>query len=45
MENAFDFDPPDPRMVDMSPKGTMTTTAMRTAQHMRIALCTLCTYY
>src|SRR5258708_16289375 len=26
MENAFDFDPPDPRMMDMSPRGMMPST-------------------
>src|SRR5215470_16124096 len=27
MENARDFDPPDPRMIDMSPKGMMASTS------------------
>src|SRR5262252_7373708 len=26
IENACDFDPPDPRMIDMSPKGMMAST-------------------
>jgi hypothetical protein len=27
IENAFDFDPPDPRTIDMSPRGTMAITS------------------
>src|SRR5260370_8871373 len=27
MENARDFDPPDPRMIDMSPRGMMASTS------------------